>query len=122
MQREMVSVMSSAVSRNFFDTASAAEVAALVDRAKKVTLWRVSDPHDARMQDALALREVRVMKSYRPRLLRAGTAAARIRSEIFDVLVQTGRWEDTDGEPMGKREVFWDGISSDNKRDAGLGS
>ena len=122
MQREMESVMSSAVSRNFFDNASTAEVAALVDRAKKVTLWRVSDPHDARMQDALALREVRIMKSYRPRLLRAGTAAARIRSEIFDVLVQTGRWEDTDGEPMGKREVFWDGISSDNKRDAGLGS
>ena len=122
MQHEMESVMSSDVSRDFFDTASAAEVAALVDRAKKVTLWRVLDPHDARMQDALALREVRVMKSYRPRLLCAGTAAARIRSEIFDVLVQTGRWEDTDGEPMGKREVFWDGISLDNERDARLGS
>ena len=103
MQREMESVMSNAVSHNFFDTASAAEVAALVIRAKQVTLWRVSSPHDAQMQDALALQGVRVMKSYRPRLLRAGTAAARIRSEMFDVLVQTGRMQ---GGQMGEREVF----------------
>jgi hypothetical protein len=50
------------------------------------------EPSDAQMQNALALREVRVMKSYRPKLLRMGTATvtARIWSEIFDVLVQTG--------------------------------
>lgn len=83
--------LSDAISRNFFNTASAAEVAALADRAKRVTLWRVEGPHDAQMQGVLALREVPVMKSYRPRLLDASTAAARIRSEIFDVLVQTGR-------------------------------
>ncbi|KAN0132431.1 hypothetical protein V8E53_009857 [Lactarius tabidus] len=112
MQREMESVMSNAVSRNFFDTARAAEVTALVNRAKKVTLWRVTEPRDIRMQDALALREVRVMKSYRPKLLRAGTAAARIRSEMFDVLVQTGRRADAnpEGGPMGEGELFWDGI------------
>jgi hypothetical protein len=87
-------------------------VAALVDRAKQVTLWRVTEPRDIQMQDALALREVRVMKSYRPKLLRAGTAAARIRSEMFDVLVQTGRRADAnpEGGPMGEGEVFWDGI------------
>lgn len=35
MQREMESVTSSAVSRNFFDIASAAEVAALVDKREE---------------------------------------------------------------------------------------
>jgi hypothetical protein len=34
-----------------------------------------------------SLREVCVMKSYHPKLLRVSTATARIRSEIFDVLV-----------------------------------
>lgn len=113
MQREMVSVMSNAVSRNFFDTAGDAEVAALVNRAKKVTLWRVTEPRDVQMQDALALREVRVMKSYRPKLLQAGTAAARIRREVFNVLVQTGQraGADFEGGLMGENEVFWDGIS-----------
>jgi len=113
MQREMESVMKSAVSRNFHAAAATAEVAALVDRAKEVTLWRVTEPCEAQMQDALAQREVRMMRSYRPRLLRAGTAAARIRSEMFDVLSQTGRstWTDADGRPLGESEVFWDGIS-----------
>ncbi len=116
MQREIESVMSGAVSRNFDSTAAAAEetpsaeVAALVDHAKQVTCWRVTEPRSAQIQDALALHEVRVMTSYRPRLLHAGTAAARIRSDIFAVLAQTGPWKDTEGVPIGEREVFWDGI------------
>ncbi len=116
MQCEIESVMSGVVSRNFDPTAAAAEetpsaeVAALVDRAKQVTCWRVTESHFVQMQDALALREVRVMTSYRPRLLRAGTAAARIRSDVFGVLAQTGLWTDTEGGPIGEREVFWDGI------------
>ena len=111
MQREMESVMSSAVSRNFEPAANAAEVAAaLVDRAKQATLWRVNEPRDAQMQDALAQREICLMRSYRPRLLRAGTAAARIRSDVFNVLVQTGRWVDAEGAPIGESELFWDGI------------
>ena len=105
MQREMESVMIGAVSRDV-DTAE------LADRAKQVTLWRVTEPNSAQMQDTLARREVRAMMGYRPRLLREGTAAARIRSEVFDVLVQTGRWTDAKGEPMSEREVFWDGIPS----------
>ena len=76
----------------------------LVDRAMQATL-------SAQMQDELALREVHVMSSYRPRLLRAGTAAARIRSDVFDVLVQTARRADAEDEPIDECEVFWDGIS-----------
>jgi hypothetical protein len=80
MQREMESIMSRVDSRDVVSSADT-EVAALVDRAKQATLWRVTDPCDAQMQDALARREIRVMRSYRPKLLRAGSAAARIRSE-----------------------------------------
>ncbi|KAH9173731.1 hypothetical protein EDB89DRAFT_1957396 [Lactarius sanguifluus] len=114
MQREMTSVISGAVSRNFDPTSAtadetpSAEVAALVDRAKQVTNWRVTEPRSAQLQDALALREVRVMTSYRPLLIRAGTAAARIRSDMFRVLAQTGLR--TEGGPIGEREIFWDGI------------
>jgi len=84
--------MSGAVSRNFDPTSAAAEetplaeVAALVDRAKQVTCWRVAEPRSARMQDALVLREVRVMTTYRSRQLLAGTVEARIRSDMFGVL------------------------------------
>ena len=113
MQREMQSAMDSAVSRNFEPAANAAEVAAaLVVRAKQATLWRVTGPSEAQMQDALVQREIRLVRSYRPRLLRAGTAAAQIRSDVFDMLVQTGRWADAEGGPPGEMEVFWDGILS----------
>jgi len=105
MQREMESVMIGAVS-------CCVDTAALVERAKQVTLWRVTEPSSIQMQDTLARREVRAMMSYRPRLLRKGTAAARIRSEVFDTLAQSGRWTEERGEPMGEREVFWDGILS----------
>ncbi|KAI9456854.1 hypothetical protein BJY52DRAFT_1275024 [Lactarius psammicola] len=116
MQCEMESVMSRAVSRNFDPAAAAteetpsAEVAALIDRARQVTFWRTTEPLSAQMQDALALGEVCVMRSYRPRLLRAGTAAARIRSDMFGVLVQTGLRTDMEGGPIDEREVFWDGV------------
>jgi len=116
MQREMESVMSGAVLRNFDPTAAAAketssaEVTALVDRAKQVTYWRVTVPRSVKMKDALALREVCIMMSYRPRLLRAGTAGARIRSDTSGALAQTGLWTDMEGGPIGEREVFWDGI------------
>jgi hypothetical protein len=100
MQREMEVVMSKAgaVSENCDTDAS------LVDRAKQATL-------DAQMQDELALHEVHVMNNYRPRLLRAGTAAARIRSEVFDVLVETARRADAEFRPTCESEVFWDGIA-----------
>ena len=42
------------------------------------------------------------MKSYRPKLLRKSTAAARIRSEMLDEL-------DTEPGAEGEGEVFWDG-------------
>ncbi|KAH9051920.1 hypothetical protein EDB87DRAFT_628442 [Lactarius vividus] len=114
MQREMESVMSGAVPHKNFDPASdetpSAAVALLVDRAKQVTNWRVVEPRSAQLQDALALREVRVMMSYRPMLLRAGTAAAQIRSDMFRVLAQTWPQTDTEDGPIGEREIFWDGI------------
>jgi hypothetical protein len=104
MQRELAreSVVITDVSGNF-DTDT------LVERAKHATLLRATEPCDAQMQDALALREVRAMMGYRPRLLRAGTAAARMRREVLDVLVQTGRWVEG-GELIGEKEVFWDGL------------
>ena len=102
MQREL-SVVITDVSGNL-DTDEL-----LVERAKHATLWRSTEPSDAQMQDALARREVRAMMGYRPQLLRAGTAAARIRSDVLDVLVQTGRWVEG-GELIGERGVFWDGL------------
>src|ERR1700677_3830037 len=100
MQREMESVTSSAVSRNFFDIASAADAAALVDRTIQVTLWRVTEPRDAQMQDALALHEVCVMRASI-----ALSCCARTRREIFD----GGRTRRASQWAM--RKVFWDGIS-----------
>jgi hypothetical protein len=113
MQREMECTMSRDDSRDVFDsTGSDAEVAALVDRAKRATLWRVTDPRacDAQVQDALARREIRVMRSYRPKLLRAGSAASRIRSEMLNVLVKTGSGAQAQVEcgPISEGEVFWD--------------
>jgi hypothetical protein len=113
MQREMESIMSRVDSRDVVDTSADTEVDALVDRAKKTTLWRVSDDsRGARVQDTLARREIRVMRSYRPKLLRVGTAAARIRSEMLDVLMKTVPGADAEGGPMGEAEVFWDGCDA----------
>jgi hypothetical protein len=113
MQREMESIMSRVDSRDVVDTSADTEVDALVDRAKKTTLWRVSDDsRGARVQDTLARREIRVMRSYRAKLLRVGTAAARIRSEMLDVLMKTVPGADAEGGPMGEAEVFWDGCDA----------
>ena len=62
-----------------------------MDCAKEATLWRVEDPRAFRIQGELARREIRLMKSYCPRLLRKSAAAARIRSEMLDEL-DTGPW------------------------------
>jgi hypothetical protein len=110
MQREMESVMSCVDSCDVVDaTDSDADVAALVDRAKKATLWRVTDPSASQIQDMLARREIRVMRSYRPKLLRAGTAASRIRSEVLDVFVKTEQGAEAETE---EGEVFWDGCDA----------
>ena len=104
MQREMESIMSRVDSRDVDLVDADGEVAALVDRAKQVTLWRVEDPPASQMQDELARREVRVMRNYRPKLLREGTATARIRSEMLDVL--------NTGPGAEESKVFWDGCGA----------
>lgn len=83
------------------------EELALVDRADQVTGWRL-EKGAVPGRVALMLHEVAVTKGYRPRLLRAGTAAASVRAGIFCVLTQTeglGR-----GTPLSEEDVFWDGI------------
>ena len=108
MQREMGPIMNSVKPRDVSLVAANiadGEFAALVDRAKQATLWRVGDPRASQIQDALARREIRVMRSYRTKLLREGTAAARIRSEMFDVLT-------AGAEGKGEAEVFWDGCDA----------
>ena len=72
-----------------------------MDCAKEATLWRFEDPRASRIQGELARREIRLMKSYRPKLLRKSTAAARIRSEMLDEL-------DTGPGAEGEGEAFWD--------------
>ena len=104
MQREMESIMSRVDSRDVDLVDADGEVAALVDRAKQATLWRVEDPRASQMQDELTRREVRVMRNYRPKLLREGTAAARIRSEVLDVL--------NTGPGAEESKVFWDGCGA----------
>lgn len=100
---------------------AAAEEAALVERAKQaagcwqVTTTTVSPPDQAAaavgdtsvpLRDALALREVRVMKSYRPRLFREGIASAKIRREVIRVLCR-GR----NGRGSEMMDIFWDKIN-----------
>ena len=104
MQREMESIMSRVDSRDVDLVDADGEVAALVDRAKQVTLWRVEDPPASQIQDELARREVRVMRNYRPKLLREGTATARIRSEVLDVL--------NTGPGAEESKMFWDGCGA----------
>ena len=62
------------------------------------------------LRHALAVHEVRVMKSYRPRLFREGVAAARIRREVHRTLFPS-----TDGEKVragDMKDIFWDQIIS----------
>ncbi|KAI0245794.1 hypothetical protein BJV78DRAFT_248827 [Lactifluus subvellereus] len=116
MQTEMVSVMNT-VSRDFDETdhgdntpaesrLPSAEEVALVQHAVEVTGWQVTEPGSVRQRDALALHEVRVMKKYRPRLLRVGTVASQIRHEVVRILAQT----EGSSVPSGEKVVFWDGI------------
>jgi hypothetical protein len=65
-----------------------------------------------RLRDALALHEVRVMKSYRPRLLREGHFAAAIRREIVFIL-SYGADGDGRGRDITAEDIFWDGIGGD---------
>lgn len=99
------------------------EEAALLERVKQVTggwpiITATESPGDQpagdagcgssdRVRDALALHEVRVMKTYRPRLLHEGVSAAAIRCEIVRVLSdeRNGRGCDITAE-----DIFWDGI------------
>jgi hypothetical protein len=83
------------------------EELALVGRADRVTGWRL-EKGAGPDRLALMLHEVAVTRGYRPRLLRAGTAAASVRTGIFCVLARTeglGR-----GTPLNEEDVFWDGI------------
>jgi len=116
MQEEMEPIMG-AVSRDFdapgdpdkTPTEShppSAEETAVVERADRVTGWQLGERGPS--WHALALHEVRVMKSYRPNLLLGQTAAASIRSGVFHVLSRPeglGR-----GAHLSERDVFWDGI------------
>jgi hypothetical protein len=89
---------------------SSAEETALVERADQVTGWQRAERGPPRVWRALALHEVRVMKSYRPGLLCARTDAAGIRTGIFQVLSQTEGLDH--GAPLSEEDVFWDRIYS----------
>jgi len=116
MQEEMESIMGT-VSRDFDAPGDSdktpteshppsAEETTLVERSDRATGWQLAERGPS--WHALALHEVRVMKSYRPNLLLAQTAAASIRSGVFHVLSRTeglGR-----GTRLSGRDVFWDGI------------
>jgi hypothetical protein len=100
-----------------------AEEAALLEQVKRVTGgWPIITATESlggqssgdagcgssdRVRDALALHEVRVMKSYRPRLLHEGLFTAAIRCEIVRILSdgRNGRGCDITAE-----DIFWDGI------------
>jgi len=101
-----------------------AEEATLLERVKRVTRgWPViaateslgdQSAGDAgcgssdRSRDALALHEVRVMRSYRPRLLHEGLFAAAIRREIVSILFPGA--DDRDERYGRGCDIFWDGI------------
>jgi hypothetical protein len=84
--------------------------AVVVERADQVTGWQRAERGPPRVWRALALHEVRVMKSYRPGLLCARTDAAGIRTGIFQVLSQTEGLDH--GAPLSEEDVFWDRIYS----------
>jgi hypothetical protein len=62
-----------------------------------------------RLRDALALHEVRVMRSYRPRLFHEGLFAAAIRQEIVWILSdgRKGRACDITAEDIFRDEIPW---------------
>jgi hypothetical protein len=113
MQAEMESLMDT-VSRDFDPQSDppSAEETALVESANRATGCRIAElaigPRGICAGDALALHEIRVMKSYRPQLLWAGTVAVGVRAGLFRVLAQTRR--SSYGLSLNEEDVFWDGI------------
>ena len=106
-------------------SSATAEEVTLVERVKRVTggwpaVTATEPPGDQapgygssdgvdRVRDALALHQVRVMKSYRPRLLDEGVFAAGIRSEIHRILSDG---QNSRGCDITAEDIFWDGIVS----------
>ena len=107
-------------------SSAADEEAIVVERAKQATgCWPTATATSPDQTDggggggggssvcprhALAVHEVTVMKSYRPRLFREGVAAARIRREVHRTLFPS-----TDGEKIragDMKDIFWDQIIS----------
>jgi hypothetical protein len=106
-------------------SSATAEEAALLDRVKRVTGgWPVitateslgdQSASDAgcgsdQLRDALALYEVRAMKSYRPRLLHEGLFASAIRREIVHILSPGADGQNGRGCDITAEDIFWDGI------------
>lgn len=106
-------------------SSATAEEAALLDRVKRVTGWPVITATESlgdqsagdascgtsdRLRDALALYEVRVMKSYRPLLLHEGLVAAAIRREIVHILSPGADGQNGRGCDIMAEDIFWDGI------------
>jgi hypothetical protein len=112
---------SGSASGSLSSAAEEEEEAVVVERAKQATgCWQTTTATSSEqtggggggssvwLRHALAVHEVRVMKSYRPRLFREGVAAARIRREVHRTLFPS-----TDGEKVragDMRDVFWDQI------------
>ena len=96
-------------------SSATAEEAALVERAKRATGggWPVIAAPELPGGDALALHEVRVMKSYRPRLLQEGSTAAMIRREIIRALSTGADGLNGRGRDITAEDIFWDGICED---------
>jgi hypothetical protein len=107
-------------------SSATAEEAALLERVKRVTGgWPVitaTEPLDDQSagdagrsssdlrRDALALHEIREMKSYRPRLLHEGLSAAAIRCEIVRILSPGADGRNGHGCDITAEDIFWDGI------------
>jgi hypothetical protein len=107
-------------------SSATAEEAALLERMKRVTgVWPVITATESlgdqsagdagcgssdRLSDALALHEIRVMKSYRPRLLHEGLSAAAIRCEIVRILSPEADGRNGRGCDITAEDIFWDGI------------
>jgi len=103
-----------------------AEEAALLERVKRVTSgWpeimateSLGDQSSGdagcgssvRLRETLALREVRAMKSYRPRLLHEGLIAAAIRRDIVHILAPGTDGQSGRGCDITVEDIFWDGI------------
>jgi len=107
-------------------TSASAEEATLLERVKRVTggcpvitateslgdqsAGNAGCGSSDRVRDALALHEVRAMKSYRPRLLHEGFIAKTIRVEIVRILSPGEDGQNGRGCDVTSEDIFWDGI------------